>query len=56
MDDETRSDDDDAILRRMLEAADRLCAGGDALLTGQYRHLRARIEALIELRRTTAAA
>jgi hypothetical protein len=48
--------DDDAVLAAMLEMADRLCASGDALVVGQYKHLRARIDALIELRRTSAAA
>jgi hypothetical protein len=46
-------DDDDAVLRAMLGQAERLCQGGDALLQGQYAHLRARIEALIELRRVS---
>jgi hypothetical protein len=55
MGDDTKPDED-AILARMLEGADRLCASGDAILAGQYRHLRARIDALIELRRTAAAA
>jgi len=48
--------DDDAVLRAMLAQAERLCATGDALLKGQYEHLRARIDALIELRRVSAAA
>ena len=48
--------DDDAVLRAMLAEAERLCATRDALLKGQYDHLRARIDALIELRRRTAAA
>ena len=48
--------DEDAVLRAMLADAERLCATGDALLKGQYDHLRARIDALIELRRRTAAA
>ena len=47
--------DEDAVLRAMLADAERLCATGDALLKGQYDHLRARIDALIELRRRTAA-
>jgi hypothetical protein len=48
--------DDDAVLRAMLAEAERLCATGDALLKGQYEHLRGRIDALIELRRVSAAA
>jgi hypothetical protein len=48
--------DDDTVLRTMLAQAERLCATQDALLKGQYEHLRARIDALIELRRLTAAA
>ncbi len=48
--------DDDAILLAMLEQAERLCASGDALMVGQYKYLRSRIDALIELRRTSAAA
>ena len=50
-----QSRDDDAVLRAMLIEAERLCATGDALLKGQYDHLRARIDALLELRRTTTA-
>jgi hypothetical protein len=42
--------DDDAILANMLREAEILCRGEDALLTGQYAHLRDRIRALIELR------
>lgn len=42
--------DEDALLRAMLADAERLCATDDALLKGQYEHLRARIDALIELR------
>lgn len=48
--------DDDAVLESMLREAERLCATEDALLKGQYEHLRARIAALIELRRTSAEA
>jgi len=48
--------DEDALLRAMLADAERLCATDDALLKGQYQHLRARIDALIELRRGAAAA
>jgi hypothetical protein len=45
--------DDDAELEALLRGAERLCATQDALLRGQYEHLRARIAALIQLRRTT---
>ena len=48
--------DDTAILARMLEDAERLCACSDALLEGQYRHLRDRVRALIELRACYAPA
>jgi hypothetical protein len=48
------TDQDDAILKAMLEQAERLCATGDTMLKGQYDYLRARIDALIELRRTAA--
>ncbi len=37
------------ILSRMLADADVLCGSRDALLAGQYRFLRGRIAALIEL-------
>ena len=40
---------DEAILREMIALADKLCRSSDALLVGQYRHLRARIDALLEL-------
>jgi hypothetical protein len=42
--------DDDAILANMLREAESLCCTEDALLCGQYGHLRDRIRALIELR------
>ena len=41
---------DDAILANMLREAESLCRSDDALLRGQYVHLRDRIRALIELR------
>lgn len=41
---------DDLILQEMMERADRLCESGDALLRGQYEHLRGRIQALLGLR------
>lgn len=40
---------DHQILTRMLSDADSLCHTQDALLVGQYAHLRGRIAALIEL-------
>lgn len=40
---------DRLILSRMLADADVLCGTRDALLVGQYRFLRGRIAALIEL-------
>jgi hypothetical protein len=47
--------DDDTVLRSMLAQAEQLCATGDGLLKGQYEHLRARIDALLELRRLSVA-
>jgi hypothetical protein len=43
-------EDDAALLAEMLMLADRLAESEDALLAGQYAHLRARVAALIELR------
>ena len=43
-------EDEGALLLEMLAIADRLAASEDALLAGQYAHLRARVAALIELR------
>lgn len=40
---------DHRILSRMLADADELCRSDDALLVGQYRHLRGRISALVEV-------
>jgi hypothetical protein len=37
------------ILSRMLADAEDLCQSRDPLLAGQYRHLRGRIAALLEL-------
>ena len=49
--------DDDEILREMLGLANRLCADeGDALMIGQYRFLRSRIDALLTLRGAAADA
>ncbi len=42
--------EDDKILRDMMQQAERLCDTGDALLKGQYWHLRGRIQALLDLR------
>jgi hypothetical protein len=42
--------DEDALLAEMLALAERLAKGEDALLSGQYAYLRARVAALIELR------
>ncbi|AJP71228.1 hypothetical protein [Sphingomonas hengshuiensis] len=42
--------DEAAMLRDMLAIADRLAASEDALMAGQYAHLRARVAALVELR------
>jgi hypothetical protein len=47
---EDRLGDEDAILARMLRSAEDLCRTTDPLMAGQYRHLRDRIRALIELR------
>jgi len=40
---------DHRILSRMLADADELCKCGDALLVGQYRHLRGRVAALLDI-------
>jgi hypothetical protein len=40
---------DHLILSRMLADAESLCGTADALLAGQYRFLRGRIAALLEL-------
>ena len=37
------------ILSRMLADAEELCNSGDALLVGQYRHLRGRVAALLDI-------
>jgi hypothetical protein len=37
------------ILTNMLAEAEALCGTSDALLAGQYQHLRGRIAALVEL-------
>jgi hypothetical protein len=43
-------DHDGAVLKALLEGAEKLCGTGDALLAGQYEYLRERIRAIIELR------
>ncbi len=43
------SERDYQILSRMLSDAESLCRTQDALLVGQYCHLRGRIAALVEL-------
>ncbi|HEV2677383.1 MAG TPA: hypothetical protein VGV37_22835 [Aliidongia sp.] len=43
------SERDHQILTRMLSDAESLCRSQDALLVGQYCHLRGRIAALIDL-------
>jgi hypothetical protein len=45
-------EDENVTLSDMLAAAERLCKTHDAFMQGQYQHLRGRICALIELRRT----
>jgi hypothetical protein len=49
------ADRDHMILARMLADAERLCGTRDALMVGQYRHLRGRIAALIEITRAQEA-
>ncbi len=41
---------EDDLLRELLAGAEQLCCTEDALMQGQYKHLRDRIRALIELR------
>ena len=45
-------EDENATLNHMLAATERLCKTNDAFMQGQYQHLRGRICALMELRRT----
>jgi hypothetical protein len=47
--------DEDALLAEMLALAERLCTSEDALMAGQYAHLKARIEALVVLREPARA-
>jgi hypothetical protein len=42
--------DEEELLAAMLQAAEQLCGSPDALMVGQYRHLRERIRALIAVR------
>ncbi|AMJ61491.1 hypothetical protein [Bosea sp. PAMC 26642] len=46
---ESRSDDEHAILIRMLADAERLCRTDDPLLCGQAAQLRGRIAAMVEI-------
>jgi hypothetical protein len=39
------------ILKRIMADADKLCRTDDAFMLGQYRHLRGRVAALIEMTR-----
>ena len=39
------------VLTRILAEADRLCRTEDPFMLGQYRHLRGRVEALVEMTR-----
>jgi hypothetical protein len=39
------------VLKRMMADADKLCRTDDAFMLGQYRHLRGRVAALIEMTR-----
>jgi hypothetical protein len=48
-------EEEDRLLAEMLALADRLVASDDALMAGQYAHLRARIAALVTLREGAAA-
>jgi hypothetical protein len=48
-------EEEDRLLAEMLALADRLIETGDALMAGQYAHLRARIAALMMLREAAAA-
>jgi hypothetical protein len=50
------ADRDHMILARMLADAERLCGTCDALMAGQYKHLRGRIAALVEMTRSAQEA
>jgi hypothetical protein len=39
------------VLKRIMADADKLCRTDDAFMLGQYRHLRGRVAALIEMTR-----
>lgn len=43
------------VLTRMMADADRLCQTDDPFMLGQYRHLRGRVAALVEMTRPTQA-
>jgi hypothetical protein len=43
------------ILKRIMADADKLCRTDDAFMLGQYRHLRGRVAALIEMTRPARA-
>jgi len=42
---------DYVVLTRMMSDAERLCRSHDPFMLGQYRHLRGRVAALIEMTR-----
>ena len=42
---------DHVVLTRMMSDAERLCRSDDPFMLGQYRHLRGRVAALIEMTR-----
>ena len=42
---------DYVVLTRMMSDAERLCRSDDPFMLGQYRHLRGRVAALIEMTR-----
>lgn len=44
-------EDDFVVLSRMMSDAERLCRTQDPFMLGQYRHLRGRVAALIEMTR-----
>lgn len=46
---EPSTEDDHAVLMRMLADSDRLCRTSDALLSGQAAQLRGRIRAMLEI-------
>ena len=46
---------DHIVLTRMMSDAERLCRSDDPFMLGQYRHLRGRVAALIEMTRPPKA-